>query len=104
MVKDGKLSRAFKTVTCNKCGHMGHNKRSCKGQTMNQPVGSSTQVGSRSQSSTQGASTQATGAASKGRKRSSSTQAAAASAPKKQKKKATGGGNGGSQNKDKVAV
>ncbi|GJZ51393.1 ribonuclease H-like domain-containing protein [Tanacetum coccineum] len=32
MVKDGKLSRAYKTVTCNKCGNLGHNSRSCKGQ------------------------------------------------------------------------
>ena len=119
MVKDGKLSRAFKTVTCTKCGQMGHNKRSCKGQTINQPVGSSAQAAAPSSQAnkrssskqaastpqcTQGASTQAAGTSSKGRKRSSSTQAADASAPKKQKKKATGGGNGGSQKKDKVAV
>ncbi|GJX96569.1 putative transcription factor interactor and regulator CCHC(Zn) family protein, partial [Tanacetum coccineum] len=32
MVKDGKLSRAYKTVTCMKCGNLGHNSRSCKGQ------------------------------------------------------------------------
>lgn len=81
MVKDGKLSRAFKTVTCNKCGNMGHNKRSCKGQTMNQPVGSSTQVGLSSQASTHvagpssQASTQAAGPSSQAKKRSSCTQA-----------------------------
>ncbi|GJV79472.1 mutator type transposase [Tanacetum coccineum] len=27
MVKDGKLSRAYKTVTCMKCGNLGHNSR-----------------------------------------------------------------------------
>ncbi|GKF57700.1 ribonuclease H-like domain-containing protein [Tanacetum coccineum] len=32
MVKDGKLSRAYKIVTCMKCGNLGHNSRSCKGQ------------------------------------------------------------------------
>ncbi|GKA84888.1 mutator type transposase [Tanacetum coccineum] len=32
MVKNGKLSRAGKSVTCNKCGQVGHNSRSCKGQ------------------------------------------------------------------------
>ncbi|GKE62391.1 transposase, MuDR, partial [Tanacetum coccineum] len=32
MVKDGRLSRAGKTVTCLKCGEKGHNSRSCKGQ------------------------------------------------------------------------
>ncbi|GJX98969.1 mutator type transposase [Tanacetum coccineum] len=32
MVKDGKMSRAYKTVTCLKCGNLGHNSRSCKGQ------------------------------------------------------------------------
>ncbi|GJR03610.1 transposase, MuDR [Tanacetum coccineum] len=32
MVKDGKLSRSGKTVTCLKCGEKGHNSRSCKGQ------------------------------------------------------------------------
>ncbi|GJZ61827.1 mutator type transposase [Tanacetum coccineum] len=32
MVKKGKLSRAGKSVTCNKCGQVGHNQRSCKGQ------------------------------------------------------------------------
>ncbi|GJU78506.1 mutator type transposase [Tanacetum coccineum] len=32
MVKDGKLSRSGKTVTCLKCGEKGHNNRSCKGQ------------------------------------------------------------------------
>ncbi|GKD88792.1 ribonuclease H-like domain-containing protein, partial [Tanacetum coccineum] len=32
IVKDGKLSRDYKTVTCNKCGNLGHNSRSCKGQ------------------------------------------------------------------------
>ncbi|GJQ98807.1 hypothetical protein Tco_0521792 [Tanacetum coccineum] len=29
MVKDGKMSRAYKTVTCLKCGNLGHNSRSC---------------------------------------------------------------------------
>ncbi|GKD35617.1 mutator type transposase [Tanacetum coccineum] len=29
MVKDGRLSRAGKTVTCLKCGEKGHNSRSC---------------------------------------------------------------------------
>ncbi|GJZ56584.1 mutator type transposase [Tanacetum coccineum] len=28
----GKLSRAGKSLTCNKCGQVGHNQRSCKGQ------------------------------------------------------------------------
>ncbi|GJZ77494.1 mutator type transposase, partial [Tanacetum coccineum] len=32
IVKNGKLSRAGKSVTCNKCGQVGHNSRSCKGQ------------------------------------------------------------------------
>nr|GEW75818.1 hypothetical protein [Tanacetum cinerariifolium] len=32
MVKDGKLSRAGKIVTCLKCGEKVHNSRSCKGQ------------------------------------------------------------------------
>ncbi|GKA12272.1 mutator type transposase [Tanacetum coccineum] len=32
MVKDGKMSRAYKTVTCLKCGNLGHNSRSCKGR------------------------------------------------------------------------
>ncbi|GJT56034.1 hypothetical protein Tco_0991088 [Tanacetum coccineum] len=32
MVKDGKLSRAYKTVTCMKCGNLRHNSRSCKCQ------------------------------------------------------------------------
>ncbi|GJV38114.1 hypothetical protein Tco_1410591 [Tanacetum coccineum] len=32
MVKDGKMSRAYKTVTCTKFGNRGHNSRSCKGQ------------------------------------------------------------------------
>ncbi|GJY24777.1 mutator type transposase [Tanacetum coccineum] len=32
MVKKGKLSRAGKSLTCNKCGQVGHNQRSCKGQ------------------------------------------------------------------------
>ncbi|GKB25100.1 mutator type transposase, partial [Tanacetum coccineum] len=32
MVKDGKMSRAYKTVTCTKFGNHGHNSRSCKGQ------------------------------------------------------------------------
>nr|GEV15098.1 transposase, mutator type [Tanacetum cinerariifolium] len=32
MVKDGKLSRVGKTVTCTKCGPKGHNSRSSKGQ------------------------------------------------------------------------
>ncbi|GJY88113.1 mutator type transposase [Tanacetum coccineum] len=31
MVKNRKLSRAGKSVTCNKCGQVGHNNRSCKG-------------------------------------------------------------------------
>ena len=74
MVKDGKLSRAFKTVTCNKCGHMGHNKRSCKGQTMNQPVGSSAQAAApSSQAKKRSSSKQAAGPSSQPKKRSSST-------------------------------
>ncbi|GKF51042.1 mutator type transposase, partial [Tanacetum coccineum] len=32
MVKNGNLSRAVKSVTCNKCGQVGHNSMSCKGQ------------------------------------------------------------------------
>ncbi|GJW26097.1 hypothetical protein Tco_0039908 [Tanacetum coccineum] len=32
MVKNGKLSRAGKSVTYNKCGQVGHRSRSCKGQ------------------------------------------------------------------------
>ncbi|GKD43482.1 high-affinity nitrate transporter 3.2-like protein [Tanacetum coccineum] len=32
MVKDEKMSRAYKTMTCLKCGNLGHNSRSCKGQ------------------------------------------------------------------------
>ncbi|GJX82605.1 hypothetical protein Tco_0332086 [Tanacetum coccineum] len=32
MVKDGKMSRAYKTMTCTKFGNRGHNSRSCKGQ------------------------------------------------------------------------
>ncbi|GJT78437.1 transposase, MuDR [Tanacetum coccineum] len=32
MLKDGKLSRTDKTVTCIKCGEKGHNSRSCKGE------------------------------------------------------------------------
>ncbi|GKA76754.1 transposase, MuDR [Tanacetum coccineum] len=39
MVKDGKLSRVDKTVTCNKCGQKGHNSRSCKGQRGPQSTG-----------------------------------------------------------------
>ncbi|KAJ0547873.1 putative transcription factor interactor and regulator CCHC(Zn) family [Helianthus annuus] len=32
MVKDGKLSRKWKTVTCGNCGGKVHNKRRCTGQ------------------------------------------------------------------------
>ncbi|GJZ76687.1 hypothetical protein Tco_0641359 [Tanacetum coccineum] len=32
MVKDGKMSRAYKTMTCTKCGNLGHNSISCNGQ------------------------------------------------------------------------
>ncbi|GKF55604.1 hypothetical protein Tco_0165944 [Tanacetum coccineum] len=32
MVVDGKLSKKWRTVTCQSCGHLGHNKLSCKGQ------------------------------------------------------------------------
>nr|GEU37915.1 hypothetical protein [Tanacetum cinerariifolium] len=39
MVKDGKLSRAGKTVTCKKCGQKGHNSRSCKDQRGGQSTG-----------------------------------------------------------------
>ncbi|GJS95655.1 transposase, MuDR [Tanacetum coccineum] len=38
-VKDGKLSRAGKIVTCLKCGQKGHNSRSCKGQRGDQSTG-----------------------------------------------------------------
>ena len=31
IVKNGKLSREHKTVTCNKCNTKGHNSRSCTG-------------------------------------------------------------------------
>nr|GEW07216.1 ribonuclease H-like domain-containing protein [Tanacetum cinerariifolium] len=34
MVKHGKLTRAGKTVRCLLCKQLGHNRRSCKGQTM----------------------------------------------------------------------
>ncbi|GKD15472.1 mutator type transposase, partial [Tanacetum coccineum] len=39
MVKDDKLSRAGKTVTCNKCGQKDHNSRSCKGHMGPQSTG-----------------------------------------------------------------
>ncbi|GJY19098.1 mutator type transposase [Tanacetum coccineum] len=39
MVKDGKLSKAGKTVTCTKCSQKGHNSRSCKGQIGGQSTG-----------------------------------------------------------------
>ncbi|GJY48964.1 mutator type transposase [Tanacetum coccineum] len=39
IVKDGKLSRAGKTVTCTKCGQKGHNSMSCKGQRGGQSTG-----------------------------------------------------------------
>ncbi|GJY40675.1 mutator type transposase [Tanacetum coccineum] len=39
MVKDGKLSKAGKTVTCTKCVQKGHNSRSCKGQRGGQSTG-----------------------------------------------------------------
>ncbi|GJW55707.1 heat stress transcription factor B-4-like protein [Tanacetum coccineum] len=31
-VKDGKLSRKGRTITCQSCGNIGHNKATCKGQ------------------------------------------------------------------------
>nr|GEW77517.1 ribonuclease H-like domain-containing protein [Tanacetum cinerariifolium] len=31
-VKDGKLTRKGKTITCSQCGNLGHNKKSCNGQ------------------------------------------------------------------------
>lgn len=34
IVKDGKLSRGHKTVTCDKCGSRGHNQRTCTGPRM----------------------------------------------------------------------
>ncbi|GJY44350.1 hypothetical protein Tco_0432563 [Tanacetum coccineum] len=36
MVRDGKLSKAYKTISCTKCGNLSHNSRSCKGQQMNE--------------------------------------------------------------------
>ncbi|KAD4888939.1 hypothetical protein E3N88_21012 [Mikania micrantha] len=32
MVKNGKLTRRWNTVTCSKCGKKGHNKKTCRGQ------------------------------------------------------------------------
>ncbi|GJY06719.1 hypothetical protein Tco_1149383 [Tanacetum coccineum] len=34
MVKNGKLTRKLKTITCDLCHQPGHNKRTCKGQTI----------------------------------------------------------------------
>ncbi|GKE29794.1 mutator type transposase [Tanacetum coccineum] len=39
MVKDGKLSKAGKTITCTKCVQKGDNSRSCKGQRGGQSTG-----------------------------------------------------------------
>ncbi|GKD38650.1 translation elongation factor 1, partial [Tanacetum coccineum] len=53
MVKKGKLSRAGKSLTCNKCGQVGHNQRSCKGQ--RGPTVNESQVNASARNSGQGA-------------------------------------------------
>lgn len=64
MVKDGKLSRGMKTVTCDLCKQTGHNKRTCKGNKSKSSAAASqsatpTQSQAPSQSQTQGTATQA---------------------------------------------
>ncbi|GJU27988.1 mutator type transposase [Tanacetum coccineum] len=39
-LKDGKLSRKGRTITCQSCGNIGHNKETCKGQGGNNAEGS----------------------------------------------------------------
>lgn len=39
MVKNGKLSRKGKIVTCGKCGENGHYQRACTGPRNKQPTG-----------------------------------------------------------------
>ncbi|GJT35535.1 heat stress transcription factor B-4-like protein [Tanacetum coccineum] len=38
-VKDGKLSRKGRTITCQSCGNTGHNKATCKGQSQKATTG-----------------------------------------------------------------
>ncbi|GKB75387.1 hypothetical protein Tco_0942282, partial [Tanacetum coccineum] len=38
-VKDGKLSRKGRTITCQSCGNIGHNKATCKGQCRKASIG-----------------------------------------------------------------
>ncbi|GJU96090.1 hypothetical protein Tco_1320846 [Tanacetum coccineum] len=40
-VKDGKLSKKGRTITCQSCGNIGHNKATCKGQGGNNAEASS---------------------------------------------------------------
>ncbi|GJT78872.1 crooked neck-like protein 1 [Tanacetum coccineum] len=45
-VKDGKLSRKGRTITCQSCGNIGHNKATCKGQGRKATTGGNNAEGS----------------------------------------------------------
>ncbi|GKD92400.1 hypothetical protein Tco_1372237 [Tanacetum coccineum] len=49
-VKDGKLSRKGRTITCQSCGNIGHNKATCKGQGRKATTGGNNAEGSGSAS------------------------------------------------------
>ncbi|GKA53795.1 heat stress transcription factor B-4-like protein [Tanacetum coccineum] len=49
-VKDGKLSRKGRTITCQSCGNIGHNKATCKGQGRKAKTGGNNAEGSGSAS------------------------------------------------------
>ncbi|GKC94662.1 hypothetical protein Tco_1160104 [Tanacetum coccineum] len=49
-VKDGKLSRKGRTITCQSCGNIGHNKATCKGQGRKAKTGGNNTEGSGSAS------------------------------------------------------
>ncbi|GKA38869.1 hypothetical protein Tco_0731420 [Tanacetum coccineum] len=49
-VKDGKLSRKGRTITCQSCGNIGHNKATCKGQGLKATTGGNNAEGNGSAS------------------------------------------------------